>query len=259
MATGLARGRRLKWLSAISLLCGGVAAGFFLLLRHAPSPPCLILHQPASGPLPLRDRLIQAIPGHPAWRWFYHLEDTVFGRRKPVLLDVELIAAPHLSPTGLAACLPRTTPQWADPTGLRIWFIKDHELKIVLQNLLALPGARVLNHPRISTGDGIGASLFTGEAVVLNGLTNDIGLRFACFPRVRSRSTDLSATISFTEALTNQPLRGTRGPAETVLSIRTNLDTGARLQIPHGSGVLLLQESTSGSNGQSFCFIINAR
>ncbi|HEV2208467.1 MAG TPA: hypothetical protein VG167_06795 [Verrucomicrobiae bacterium] len=259
MATGFARGWRLKWLSAISLLGGGVAAGFFLVLRHAPPPPCLILHQPASGPLPFRDRLIQAIPGHPAWAWLYHLEDTVFGRRKSLLLDAELIATPNASRTGLAACLPRTNPQWADPTGLRIWLLENHELKMLQQNLLAVPGARLLSHPRISTGDGIGASLFTGEPIVLDGHTNDIGLRFDCFPRVRSRSTDLSATIRFTEVLTNQLFRANSKQLETVLSIRTNLDTGARLQIPHGSGVVFLQQSTPGSNAPNFCFIINAR
>jgi len=98
--------------------------------------------------------------------------------------------------------------------------------------------------------------MFVGESIVLNGSTNDVGLKAAFFPRVRKESTDLFAVISFSELVTNQPDVPYGFKAGSVVSIRTNLDFAARLQVPKGSGFLLLDGNSVGAARKRFGALI---
>ncbi len=117
----------------------------------------------------------------------------------------------------------------------------------------------MVNHPRISTADGIGASMFTGQSLVLNGTTNVIGLRFDCFPRVRPQSTDLYAAVAFTELMTNPVAGRMSWPGGGAVSIHTNLDLAARLQVPKGRRVLLVKTSTIDPNQGCYGLVLAPR
>jgi hypothetical protein len=77
-------------------------------------------------------------------------------------------------------------------------------------------------------------------------------------PRLRANSVDLSAILTFAEAVTNSAaaieLSGTNG-----ISIRTNLAVAVRVNIPTGSGVFLLDSSQEMTNGKRIGFILSVR
>jgi hypothetical protein len=97
----------------------------------------------------------------------------------------------------------------------------------------------LLNAPRLTTADGISASLFSGELIPFNGRTNQIGVEAAYFVRVHPERTDLFASALLTQAVTNRD-RLPEG-AMPVVSILTNLDVAFRLQIPKSNGVFIIK------------------
>jgi hypothetical protein len=82
----------------------------------------------------------------------------------------------------------------------------------------------------------------------LNGSTNDVGFKMDCLARVRSQSTDLFVNVTLSELLTNPVVTAAAPRSATLVSIRTNLDIAARLQVPKGSGVLLLDGAPGEAN-----------
>ena len=119
-----------------------------------------------------------------------------------------------------------------------------------------LSGTDFLNHPRISTADGVEASLFVGKSILLNGFVNEVGLKAAFFPRARNDSTDLFALISLSQLVTNQTGLRTALSATSVVSIQTNMDIAARVQVPRGSGLLLLDGDSVGAARKRFGALI---
>ena len=246
-------GFRLLVSIACLLICMGVA---FVFWRQPNPPPFLVLHRPFSRPLPLRDRILQWIPAASSWSWVPRLEDIVLGRRKPVNVYADIMALQDSTVGSVHSSLALGRPSFSDTNGLQVWFLGGRELRSVRDTLKRTPGADFLSHPRISTADGCECSMFVGESIVLNGSTNDVGLKAAFFPRVRKESTDLFAVISFSELVTNQPDVPYGFKAGSVVSIRTNLDFAARLQVPKGSGFLLLDGNSVGAARKRFGALI---
>ena len=77
-----------------------------------------------------------------------------------------------------------------------------------------------------------------------------------CFPRIRRQSTDLFVDVTFSEATTNPAGAATLAPP-AVISIQTNLDIAARVQIPKGSGVLLLKGVPGDANQKVYGLMID--
>jgi hypothetical protein len=238
-------------LLASLLVCIAVILAFF---EDSTPAPFVLLHQPFSKPLLVRDRLVQWIPTASPWTWIPHLEDLLFGRRKPVNLYSDIVEIPHTVADGLSS-QPRSNlgpPSFSTTNGLQIWVLDGRELKSLRDYLKNSGDAHFLSHPRISTADGVEASMFVGESVLLYGTTNSVGLKAAFFPRARKACTDLFAMISFTDLATNQDGLKTAG----TVSIRTNLDIAARLQVPLGSGLFLLDGKSVSAEHTRFGVLI---
>lgn len=237
-------GFRLLISIACLLICMGVA---FVFWRQPSPPPVLVLHRPFSRPLPVRDRIFEWIPAASSRSWVPRLEDTVLGRRKPVNVYADIIALPDSTEGSVPSSLAIGRPGFSEPNGLQVWFLRAHEFRSVRDTLKKTPGADFLSHPRISTADGVECSMFVGESIVLTGFTNEVGLKADFFPRVRRETTDLFTVISFSELVTNQPDLPYGFNAGSAVSIRTNLDFAAKLQVPKGSGFLLLDGNSVGA------------
>jgi hypothetical protein len=238
---------------ACLLICMAVA---FVFSRQPKPPPFLVLHQPFSRPLPLRDRLVQWIPAASSWSWVPHLEDVLLGRRKPINVYADIIALPNSAGGTLPSSLALGKPSFSATNGLQVWLLGDREVRSLRDCLKRTRGSDSLNHPRISTADGVEASIFVGESILLNGLTNEVGLKAAFFARVRSDSTDLFAVISFSELVTNQTRVPNALTATSVVSVQTNMDIAARLQVPKGKGILLLDGNSVGAARKRFGALI---
>jgi hypothetical protein len=237
---------------AVSVL---ICLAVFVVLLMRPSMPTrfLILQPPFSRPLLLRDRIGSLLPWPAVWR----VEDALFGKRKPVNFFASVVSLPDPGITDLGSTLALGNPTVADSTGLQVWLLGTAEIQSVRQRFKQTSGVDFLNNPRISTADGVGASLFTGESIVLKGITNDIGLKVDCFPRVRSHSTDLFAVITLSEVSTNQTVVAAGLSTTNSVSIRTNLDIAVRLQVPKGSGALLIKTSRDTSTRRTFAVILD--
>jgi len=249
----------LRWSVLTASLLLGLAVSLAFLLQPPRPAPFLVLHRPFSTPWSLRDRLLQRIPATASWAWFWRLQDKLFGRRKPVKIYGDILTLPDSTRATLLSSRVLASPSFLDGSGLEVWLLQDAELKALHDRFKQTPGVDFLSHPRLMTADGVGASIFIGQAISLNGSpkVQNVGLKMDCFPRVRREFTDLFLDVTFLEALTNLAVTAAApGPAASV-SIQTNLDLAARLQSPKGSGVLLLKGTPGEANHRVFGVMID--
>jgi len=148
----------------------------------------------------------------------WHLENLIFGKRKPVNIYGDLFDFSTQAGASVVSSLSLGAPIYSEPNGFQVWFLGSEDLKAVRQRLKQRPGVDFLNHPRVSTADAVEASLFAGISILLNGVTNEVGLNMSWFPRVRSHSTDLFAMITLSEALTNQGVVFASGLQDPIVS-----------------------------------------
>lgn len=238
------------------LLLVGFAAVLFLFLWPSTPARFLVLHRPFRTPVSWRDRFVQWTPATPSWAWMWRLGDKLFGQRKPVNIYGEIVMFPGSTDSVMLAAQVLGKPGFLGQNGLNIWLVQEGELNSLRERLKQTPGSHFVTRPRISTADGVGASLFTGESISLNGAANDVGLKVGCFARVHKESTDLFVDVTYSEALTNQGAITDDARPIASVSIQTNLDVAARLQIPKGSGVVLLKRTSGGGNHNAFGFLI---
>lgn len=240
-----------RWAVAVFFLIAVVLWIGFLLQPSTP-PPFATLQQPFSRPLPLRDRLVSWIPGANASALVWHLENLVFGKRKPVNINGEIVAVPAWEGPELISSLGLRTLLCSDPAGLQTWLLASGDIEAVRQRFKKTPGVEFLSRPRISTADGVEASLFCGASIPLKGVLNHIGLKMNCFGRLRGHSTDLYTLITYSEAVTNRAVVAVGAQPTNSLCIQTNLDIAARVQIPKGSGVLFIKSSPNHPSQRTF-------
>jgi hypothetical protein len=93
----------------------------------------------------------------------------------------------------------------------------------------------------------------------VGGTPSNVGLVLDFLARVRREATDLTTVMTVTEAVTNWQAVTARSVPTNVVSTQTNLALAARIQIPKGSGVFLLQPSQGGTNGKSIAVLISAK
>jgi hypothetical protein len=178
---------------------------------------------------PLLDRIVPY-----SWGWFWRFKQAVFSGPRAVNLEASIISfAPNVELN--RSNLNLGEPAYVATNGIQVWVMGEPDLKQLSGACLKVPGAQALAKPRISTADAIGASLFCGETLVLNGATNSVGVSFDSYPRVQREVTDLMAKLLISETSTN-------GPS---LSVRTNMDITARIQLQRGKGFFLLDAGTN--------------
>jgi hypothetical protein len=221
--------------------------GFF---RPGDSPlaPVVVFSEPYEVPSPI-SLFARWIPTTPGWAWFWHLKEAVCGKIKPVNLDTDILTVSKtFTPTFGSPTFDGAGS--LDATRLRVWLLDAADLKSFRQQLKGASGVVLVNSPRMTTGDGIGASMFVGETIVLNGATNETGVRVTYLSRVRQNLIDLTASIEVVEPVTNEPL---------AVALQTNLNVKARFQIPKGKGVFLLQSFPNQTNQSAMGVIVSAK
>jgi hypothetical protein len=241
------RARLLLWLALLA--CG--LSGIALFSGKEKPAPVMLLREPYSTPLRLRDWIGRWTPR--SWSWAFRIEDAIFGRRPVVNLSTQFFrfsegAVKPASEFGLGP------PGFSDVGGLQVWLPQASELKS-LRKRLEQNGTELLSHPRITTAEGASACLFMGESIPVDGVTNQVGVEAAYFARVHPERTDLFASLRISALLTNHP--SLSEPKPPVISVQTNLNVAARLQIPKGCGVFMIGTPVGNTKSQSYGVIID--
>jgi len=212
-----------------------LTVGALLLFR--PLRPAIVI-----GPLPdgwpgskisLADRVMGAMP-----IWLWRLRDSLMGPAKRISLRLTVVDCQGLSELELSA-LGRDANKFTAEDGKAGWLLPNSKLESLRQLVPQLSRAA------IDTCHGVEAQLYAGESVPIDGAKRQTGLVVNVSPRVRRLSTDLRTIITFSGAVTN-PITSIGDAANTQrVSVQTNLALSARVQIPRGSGVLLMNPYNS--------------
>lgn len=239
-----ARFELFKWI-LIVLLFVLAGRGFLLLVRS--SPPVMVQALP-NGISPYKPSVLhQWIP--PTWGWFWRLKEFVLGRTKIVTLNTTVFACNGLSnPVSVALSLKE--PLFSDTNGLQVWIVGESDLAPLRRRIEETPGNHLISSPRAVLGDRVGASMFVGGSVPIDGVQRQVGLAAEYLPRVHRGMIDLSTVIAQTGAVTNQ--------AAAAVSLHTNFTVAARIQIPRGSGVFLFKNGPEGTNAHRIGIVLTA-
>src|SRR5712692_7792080 len=223
--------------NAILLLLVFAGMGLFVVLR--PPPPAVeVLPLPNGWPAPKPSMLARWRAVVPGWLW--RLRDAVRGPRKLIRLDAAVIGFKDLRESSLPG-LWLGAAQFADANGHQVWIVGESKLSRLRNRLERAPANEMVAFPRVDTADGIQhAQMFTGGTVYVQGVQRNVGLTMDFLPRILRNSTELTTIIALTEAATNRVVASPGLPETSVVSIQTNLIVAARIQIPQGSGVFLL-------------------
>jgi hypothetical protein len=221
----------------ILIALGLTALGIALYLALRSSPPPVVLLSPGQVPPQRISMLARLVPRTPRWGWVWRLREKV--RRQPgqVRIETEAVrfAAGFRAKEGQLAQPAATTAE-----GLEVWLLDAEALNALKGQLKRTAGAESLFPARITAAVG------TSHGVRVPTRGANVGWSLDLFPRVRGPVTDLTASILWSEAVTNQaPLPPGTGES---ISIQTNLSVTARFQLANGGGVFLYQPASSGAH-----------
>ena len=235
-------------------------AGLLLLLRPTPPPRIVILPVPegfSTTRRTLGDRLLGLVP---IWGW--RLKQAIVGPATGIGIRGTIIELSGPEDAILSE-VAGTGVVLAETNGLRAWSMSDADMKTILRRLESGSGGQVVSSPSVVTSDGVTAVLSVSQTVPIAGTATAVGVILSVLPRVRRDSTDLTTVIVLTEAITNQTGAGVApnglAVTNTTISIHTNLATAARIQIPDGSGVFLLQAARGATSPRCTGVFISVR
>jgi len=240
-----ARWSGFRW-SLLALLLAGLGLAVLALMRPSKVASITVLGKPVRMPVPLRNRLG---PATRRWAWAWRLENALFGQRKPLSLRADIVSLNDASGFALSR-LALGLPSFSNTNGLQVWMLDGNQLRALRAELRRAAiedklernsgDDLILRSCRISTADGIETRMFQGTSTVHGGSTNQVGVAFGCFARVRADSTDLITCVTLSELVTNEMAVSAGASPRTLSSIQTNLDAAVRLQLPKGRGFFLL-------------------
>ena len=230
-----------RWVMT-ALLVAAIVVGFALLRPGRPAP-FVVLRGPFGLPASFRDWVDRCIPSKVSWRWAWNVEQRLFGARKPVLIQANIVSFADSPPTLLTNST-LGPPNFSDTNGLCIWLLSSNQVGALRGYFKQTPGAEMLSRPRISTAEGIEATMALGQTVPGNP-SQWAGITFGCTARFRRNSSDFLTRISASELVTkdNDAIETNHYAPPTITMLQTNLDTALRLQLPKGNGVFFLDES----------------
>ncbi len=229
--------------------------GVVFIFRPSPPVPAVVMPLPNGIPAQKPTLLERSIP--PTWGWAWRLKELVFGRIKPITLKAAIMDCRGPS-NSVSPLLLLRGPQFATTNGLQVWILSEAELDTVCRGLEQTPGNEILARPRVSTGDGIESRMYMGATLSIDGTQRAVGLNADFLPRLRRDSIDLFVVITHTAAVTNQATATTGLPIARSISVRTNVAVAARIQLPKGSGALLLNDDRGVTNGRGVAVTISA-
>jgi hypothetical protein len=196
-----------------------------------PIEPVTILPGPFVIPVTARDRFAMTLG--PKRRWVSRAEKALFGERKSVRISADIIQLSGPALTNLQSIVKLDAPAYDETNGLKVWFLGRARLKEVGEKTSGAPGREVLTHPQMQTADGIGASMFMGRSMPVNGRMAEVGFSMRCAATMHDDSTEILVGILQSE------LRDA--------TVQTNLEINARLNAPSGKGILLVKLPTDGA------------
>lgn len=237
------------WAGIILVLIVCSAAIVHSLYRN-PEPAALVaLPHSFKTPMRARDRIESWLPLTSRWAWSHTLVDALFGKRKPVNLNIETFV---FDPPFSSEATELGHPSFSTDDGrLSVWFLTNAEVAALRARLEAARAGHESYRCRISTADGITASLFMGESVVVNGQTNPVGVAQSFFPLVNPTGTDLFTSACISAVLTNDLPAGKR------IIIQTNAEFAARIQVPAQHGLFFLQRETEAHRAKSTALMLD--
>jgi hypothetical protein len=243
---------RSRWWMLAVVAGLGLALGPALLLRTPPlPPPPIIVMRPPYALSRQQTPLLERWLPRAASFWVWRLKRLVLGKLQVINVSGCVVRLGEDAAGVISEVAGKQ--DFTETNGVRVWLLPNTQLDQLRLRLQPIAGNEMVFSPRISTADGIQASMFVGSQMVLQGVTNQVGSVLDCLVRVRKQVNELTTAISLTEVVTNDA-----GPSNTsVAIIKTNLDLAARLQVPKGSGVLILDTRADGENRKRMAFILS--
>lgn len=246
--------RRRVGVLALALACAGGI--WWLTPKSALPPEATILpldYSIRSQELPLPDRWIPM-----TWGWLWRLRYALPGKPATIQIEGKFVRLASSSDPQMADALRGHAPLAAS-NGVCAWILPDGELRELRRRLEQLEGYEDINSPRITSGHGVQANLSHTTTVTIEGAQMPVGVFLNCLTCARGKTTDLTAAITHSEAVTN----ASTSVAETVLGnsfrLHTNLTLTAKLQIPPGNGAFLLDTNHADPRGRRVGVFISSK
>lgn len=172
----------------------------------------------------------------PNKKWVARAEHAIFGERKSVRVSADILEFSGPALTNLAETFKLPPPIYST-NGLKVWFLNGKTLKKIGERDSPRRGIEVVTSPRIQTADGITGSMFMGQSMpTKGGGMMPVGFSMVCAATVRDDSTFLLTQIVQSEFGNG--------------AVQTNFAINARLNVPNGKGIFLMQQPTgSATNG----------
>ena len=190
------------------------------------------------------------------WGWYWRLKQRVFGPPKIVTLGATVFeySAP---PEEVLSSLGVGEATFTNTSGVHIWITNHTGITAMEERVTHSTNRfRVTAAPRITSADAAQSRIMSSWRVSVAGVATDVGVVLGCLPRVHKDSTDLTVVLRVTEAITNSGPE-TFASSNGVVSVATNFEVAARLQIPREGGVLLLDGTHSSNSGKATAVFIS--
>jgi len=189
--------------------------------------------------------LDRVMPYSKAWAPLWQLRYALFGRKQNILIQNTTIDLTGSTSLAVVDCLPGK-PDFASPDGLRVWLLREVELKLLRKRIKEAGDDYVLDSSRVSLGDETEAQLHSGNSITINGKLQQVGFYVDVLPRIHKRTTDLTIIVVYSVAVTNQPTASVDAPPAGSVSIQTNFAFCGRFQLPRESAGIFVLHSTPG-------------
>ena len=215
----------------VMLIAGlGLAGLFYFLGRGSMSEvvwlsPAQLAKNARPGPITqLKYRLLRL--SAPLWGRFRP-------SRRQILLSSSFMRLPVSAEDG--SRLPAAMSTNSD--GTRVWIVSPIDLKALQARLIPAGGIAPPSGPRISTGEGVRAQLFSGGVPPIGTNAGSPSLSIDVLPRITGSFIRLTVGITSTEFLP--------APENAVRDVRTNISAACRLLVPNGGGLVLATVHTN--------------
>lgn len=147
---------------------------------------------------------------------------------------MELRVTPEIVANLLAGLPESVTNSW------RAWPLDSARLEALQSELRSSNYVAHMGNPRITTREGVGATLSTGKSQLIDENRRYTGIEVDVYPKAGGSDIQLLAHVQMTDSM----LLGKTG--SIVLSLVTNFQIGLRATFPDGGAVFVL--NTKGSN-----------
>lgn len=182
------------------------------------------------------------------WGWLWRLRYALLGKPATIQIEGKLVRLASSSDPRLAGALSGHAPLTAS-NGVCAWILPDGELRELRCRLELLEGY----------GHGVQANLLQTTTVGGKGAPILVGVFFNCLPRARGKSSDLTVAICHSDVVADPPPPIGVVIAANAFPLHTNLALAAKMQIPPGNGVFLLDTNHADPRGKRVGVFISSK